>query len=110
MRRPVGGIQLSRVNTSLLAAGAALFLVALLSRWVTIAGNQILRGAPWWVQVVLGAVGLLAMTWALAASREPDSKMRTIRGFLGVPPRMPDPDRFVARPNLSAMVVEAMRA
>ena len=110
MRRPVGGIQLSRVNTSLLAAGAALFLAALLSRWVTIGGNQILRGAPWWVQVVLGAVGLLAMTWALAASREPDSKMRTIRGFLGVPPSMPDPDRFVERADLSATVVAAMLA
>ncbi len=45
MWRPMAGVRLSRVNTALLVAGVALLLVALLSRWVTIGGNQIAKGA-----------------------------------------------------------------
>ena len=70
MRRPLAGIRLSKVNTALLVAGAALLLVALLSRWVTIGGNQIAKGAPWWVPVLVGALGVRAVGWAVAASRE----------------------------------------
>jgi len=108
MRRPVGGIRLSRVNTTLLMAGVALLLVAVLGRWVTIASNQILQGAPWWVQAVLGVTGLLAVAWAVASGREPARELRTVRGFLGAPPRMPD--RLVERPDLSEAVVAALRA
>ena len=108
MRRPFGGVRLSRVNTALLMAGVALLLVAILGRWVTIASNQILQGAPWWVQVVLGAVGLAAIALAVATSREPARELRTVRGFLGAPPRMPD--RLVERPDLSEAVVAALRA
>ena len=78
MRRPFGGVRLSRVNTALLMAGVALLLVAVLGRWVTVASNQILKGAPWWVQVVLGAVGLLAIAWAVATSREPARELQTV--------------------------------
>ena len=108
MRRPFGGVRLSRVNTALLMAGVALLLVAVLGRWVTVASNQILQGAPWWVQVVLGVTGLLAIAWAVATSREPARELRTVRGFLGAPPRMPD--RLVERPDLSEAVVAALRA
>ena len=87
MRRPFGGVRLSRVNTALLMAGVALLLVAVLGRWVTIGSNQILQGAPWWVQVVLGVAGLLAIALAVATSREPARELRTVRGFLGAPPR-----------------------
>ena len=52
------------MNTALLVAGAALLLVAVLSRWVTIGGNQIAKGAPWWVPVVVGAFGVAAIGWA----------------------------------------------
>jgi len=108
MRRPFGGIRLSKVNTGVLMAGAALLLVAVLGRWATIAGNQILRGAPWRVQVVLGAAGLLAIAWAVATSREPAPGLRTDRGFLGTPPTTPD--RLVERPDLSERIVAALRA
>ena len=108
MRRPFGGIRLSKLSIGLLVPGAGLLLVAPLSRWVTIGGNQILRGAPWWVQVVLGAVGLLAIGGAVAASREPAREMWTAEGFLGAPPKMPD--RLVERPDLSEAVVAALRA
>ena len=108
MRRPFGGVRLSKVTSALLVAGVALLLVAILGRWVTIASNQILQGAPWWVQVVLGAVGLLAIAWAVAASREPARELWTVRGFLGAPPKMPD--RLVERPDLSEAVVAALRA
>ena len=110
MRQRFGGIRLSKVNTGLLVAGAALLLVAFLGRWVTIGGNQILRGAPWWVQVVLGVVGLLAIGWAVATSREPARELWTGRGFLGAPPKMPPQDRLVERPDLSEAVVTALRA
>ena len=110
MRRPFGGIRLSKVNTDLLVAGAALLLVALLGRWVTIGGNQILRGAPRWVEVVLGAVGLVAIGWAVALSREPARELWTGRGFLGARPKMPSPGRLVERPDLSEAVVAALRA
>ena len=103
MRRPFGGVRLSRVNTALLMAGVALLLVAIMGRWVTIASNQILQGAPWWVQVVLGVVGLAAIALAVATSREPVRELRTVRGFLGAPPRMSD--RLVERPDLSEAVV-----
>ncbi len=106
--RPFGGIRPSRVNTGVLMAGVALLLVAFLGRWVTIASNQIFRGAPWWVQVVLGVVGLMAIVWAVATSREPARGLRTVQGFLGVPPKMPD--RLVERPDLSERVVTALRA
>lgn len=108
MWRPFGGIRLSRVNTGVLMAGTALLLVAVLGRWVTIGRNQLLRGAPWWVQVVLGAVGLMAVGWAVAASREPARGLRTGQGFLGAPPKMPD--RLVERPDLSVRVVAALCA
>ena len=108
MRRLFGGVRLSRVNTALLMAGVALLLVAFLGRWVTIASNQILQGAPGWVQVVLGVTGLLAIALAVATSREPARELRTVRGFLGAPPRMPD--RLVEHPDLSKAAVAAPRA
>ena len=110
MRWPLRGIRLSKLSIGLLVPGAALLLVAVLSRWVTIGGNQILRGAPWWVPVVLGVAGLLAIGAAMAASREPVRELRTVQGFLGAPPRMPASDRLVERPDLSAAVVAALRA
>ena len=110
MRRPLRGIRLSKLSIGLLVPGAMLLLVAVLGRWVTIGGNQIFRGAPWWVPVVLGAVGLLAIGGAMAASREPARELRTVPGFLGEPPKMPTPDRLVERPDLSAAVVAALRA
>ena len=70
MRRSFGGFRLSKVNTTLLVAGAVLLLVAGLARWVTIGSNQILPGAPWWVRVVLGATGLLAIALAMATSQK----------------------------------------
>jgi NB-ARC domain len=111
MRRPFGGIRLSMVNTTLLVSGVALLLVAFLGRWVTIGGNQILRGAPWWVQFVLGGVGLLAIAWAVASSWEPARELWTVGGFLGAPPKMPPLDRLVERPKLlEEEVVAALRA
>jgi WD40 repeat protein len=107
MRR-LAGIRLSRVNTGLLVSGATLLLASFLGRWVTIGGNQILRGAPWWVQVVLGGVGLLAIAVAVATSREPSRELETTQRFLGVPPRLPG--RLVARLDMSKRVVGAMRA
>ena len=109
MRRPFLDIRLSKVNTGLLVSGAALLLVASLSRWVTIGGNQILRGAPWWVEVVVGAVGLLAISLAVLVSRGPVQGLRAGQVFLGAPPRMPTPGRMVERPDLSAAVVAALR-
>jgi hypothetical protein len=108
MQRPLAGVRLSKVNTALLMAGVALLIVAVLGRWVTVASNQILPGAPWWVQVVLGMAGLLAIAWAVATSREPGRELRTGRGFLGAPPGMPD--RLVERPDLSEAAVAALRA
>ena len=110
MRRPLGGIRLPKLSIGLLVFGAALLLVAFWGRWVTIGGNQIFRGAPWWVPVVLGTVGLLAVVLAVAASWEPGREFWTGRGFLGAPPRMPPPGRLVERPDLSAAVVAALRA
>ena len=110
MRRPLRGIRLSKLSIGLLLFGAALLLVAGLGRWVTIGGNQISGGAPWWVPIVLSAVGLLAIGGALAAAREPARELRTVQGFLGAPPKMPTPDRLVERPDLSAAVVAALRA
>ncbi len=69
MRRLFGSVQLSKLDTSLLLAGTALLLVALLGRWVTISGNQVLQGAPWWVPTVLGTVGGLAIAHAALRSR-----------------------------------------
>jgi hypothetical protein len=110
MRRPLRGIRLSKLSIGLLVPGVALLLVAVLGRWVTIGGNQIVRGAPWWVPVVLGTVGLLAIARAMAASGEPARELRTVQGFLGAPPKMPAPDRLVERPDLSAAVVAALPA
>ena len=110
MQRPLGGIGLSKLSVGLLVPGVALLLVAVLSRWVTIGGIQILRGAPWWVSVVLGTVGLLAVVLAVAASWKPARELWTGRGFLGAPPGMAAPDRLVGRPDLSAVVVVALRA
>ena len=110
MRRPLGGIRLSKLSIGLLVFGAALLLVAFWGRWVTIGGNQIFRGAPWWVPVVLGTVGLLAVVLAVAASWELGRKLWTGGGFLGAPPKMPPPGRLVERPDLSAAVVAALRA
>jgi hypothetical protein len=56
---------------------------------------------------VLGAVGLAAIAWAVATSRERARELRTARGFLGAPPRMPD--RLVERPDLSEAVAAALR-
>jgi WD40 repeat protein len=109
MRRPLTDIRLSKVNIPLLVAGAALVLVALLSRWVTIGSNQIDKTAPWWVPVVVGAVGALAIAWGVAAGRKQLPELRTARGFLGAPPKMPDPQRLVSRPTLSQQVAEALR-
>ena len=110
MRLPSRGIRLAEVSLGLLVPGAALLLLAVLSRWVTIGGDQVLKGAPWWVQAVLGAVGLLAIGGAVAAGREPSRELRTASGFLGAPPRMPAPARLVERPDLSAKVVAALSA
>lgn len=63
MRRPLTGFRFSKVNTALLVAGAALLLVALLSPWVAIGGNQVAKTAPWWVPVVVGLFGVLAIVW-----------------------------------------------
>lgn len=110
MRRSFGGFRLSKVNTTLLVAGAVLLLVAGLARWVTIGSNQILPGAPWWVRVVLGATGLLAIALAMATSQEPARGLRTDQGFLGAAPKMPGADRLVERPDLSQAVVAALCA
>ena len=83
MRRPLGGIRLSKLSIGLLVFGAALLLVAFWGRWVTIGSNQIFRGAPWWVPVVLGTVGLLAVVLAVAASWELGRKLWTGGGFFG---------------------------
>ena len=110
MRRPLAGVRLSKVNTALLVAGAALLLVAVLSRWVTIGGNQIAKGAPWWVPVVVGAFGVLAMAWGVATGRERLPALRTVPGFLGAPPKMPDPRRLVGRPEVAQQIAAALRA
>ena len=110
MRRLLAGIRLSKVDTSLLIAGVTLLLVAVLGQWVTIGGNQILRGAPKWVPVLVGAVGVLGIVWAVVASRERSQELRTGGRFLGVPPKMPAPDRLVKRPVLLEKVVAALRA
>ena len=110
MWRPLAGIRVSKVNTALLMAGVALLLVALLSRWVTIGSNQIARDAPWWVAALVGVAGVLAIAWALAASREQLPALRTVPGFLGAPPKMPDPQRLVGRPDLSHRLAAALRA
>jgi WD40 repeat protein len=110
MRWPLAGVRWSKVNTGLLVAGAALLLVALLSRWVTVGSNQIVKGAPGWVPVVMGAVGVLAIGGAVAVGQKPVRWMRTSQGFLGAPPKMPDPGRLVDRPELSQQVAEALRA
>ena len=59
--------------------------------WVTTGGNQIAKGAPWWVPVVVGAAGVLAIGWAVAAGQERLPALRTVPGFLGAPPKLPDP-------------------
>ena len=110
MRRLLAGIRLSKVDTSLLIAGVTLLLVAVLGQWVTIGGNQVLRGAPKWVPVLVGAVGVLGIVWAVVASRERSQELRTGGRFLGVPPKMPAPDRLVKRPVLLEKVVAALRA
>jgi hypothetical protein len=89
---------------------AALLLVAVLGRWVTIGGNQIAKTAPGWVPVVVGGAGVLVIAWAVVASREQLSALRTASGFLGAPPKMPDPRRLVSRPELSQTIAAALRA
>jgi WD40 repeat protein len=110
MRRPLVGVRLWKVNTALVVAGAALLLVAVLGRWVTIGGNQIAKGAPLWVLFVVGAAGLLAIVWGLVLSREHPPALRTSAGFLGAPPKMPDPRRLVSRPDLSQKIAQALLA
>ena len=110
MPRPLAGIRLTRVNAALVVARAALLLVALLSRWVTIGGNQIAKGAPWWVPVVVGAFGVAAIVWGLWVSREHWPALRTAGGFLGAPPKMPHPRQLVSRPDLSQKIAQALRA
>ena len=110
VRRPWGNVRLSRVDTGLLACGIALLLVAVIGQWVTISGYQIFRGAPWWVRGVLAAAGVLVTGWALAAGKEQERELRTGRGFLGAPPKMPGPGRLVGRPDLLETAVAALRA
>ena len=110
MRRPLAGIRLPNVNTALVVAGAALVLVAVLGQWVTIGGNQIVKGAPWWVPVVVGTFGVAAIVWGLWVSREHRPALRTAGGFLGAPPKMPDRRRLVSRPDLSQKIAQALRA
>jgi hypothetical protein len=53
---------------------------------------------------------VVAIAWGLAASREQLPALRAGPGFLGAPPKMPDPRRLVSRPDLSQKIAAALRA
>ena len=106
MRRS-GGVRLSKVNTTLLVFGLALLIGAVVGPRADVSGTQIGPGASGWQRAVVLAVGLIAIVWAVLATRGPVGTLWTGGGFLGVPPRLPT--RLVERPDLSAAITRAMQ-
>jgi len=103
-----GGLRLSKVNTTLLVFGLALLLVACVGPRASIDGSSVSPGASWWQRVVVLAVGVLAIAWAVLVTQRPLRVLQTGRGFLGAPPQAPA--RLVQRPDLVAATVRALRA
>jgi hypothetical protein len=102
------GVRLSKVDATLLVFGLALLVVAVAGPRANVNGISIGPGASWWQRAVFLAVGVLAIGWAVLASRGPVRALRAGQGFLGAPPRVPA--RLVQRPDLSAAIVRALRA
>lgn len=105
--RRYGRFQLSKANVSV-GLGVSLLLAAIAGSEASVSGVQLVKGVPLWVQILIGAVGVALILWALAATREPVPELWTQQGFLGVAPRIPA--RFVERPGLSEAVVTALAA
>ena len=106
MRTSSRGIRLSAVSTGLLMFGLALLVVSAVGPQVSINGVQVGPGVSWWQRAIVAAVGVLAISWAIAASREPTAGLLAYGGFLGAPPSMPA--RLVERPGLSESIERAI--
>jgi len=106
MRRRLGGVRLSKVNTAMPLFGLALVVAVAFGSRVTVNGTQIGSNVPWWLRGPVVGIGVLLVFLAVLASREPATALRADRGFLGAPPR--EPDRLVARPDLVKAVVSAI--
>jgi hypothetical protein len=94
-------IRLSAVNTGLLTFGLALLVVSAVGPQASVNGVQVGPGASWWQRAIVVAAGVLAIAWAVAASREPAAGLRADGGFLGAPPSVPT--RLVERPGLTKL-------
>jgi len=88
--------------------GVALVVAAVAGPQVSVDGNSVGPGTSWWQRAVLVGVGVVVVAWAVLASRESLPVLRTGRGFVGAPPRVPV--RLVRRQDLLQMVVDALHA
>ena len=100
------GIRLSAVSTTLLTFGLGLLVVSAVGPQASVNGVQVGPGASWWQRAIVAAAGVLAIVWAVVASREPAAELRGEGGFLGAPPSLPT--RLVERPSLTKSIVRAI--
>jgi WD40 repeat protein len=106
VRTWVKGIRLSAVSTGLLTFGLGLLVVSVAGPRVNVGGTQVGPGASWWQRAIVAAVGVVAIAWAMAASREARTELRGDAGFLGTPPGLPT--RLVERPDLTKSIAQAI--
>src|SRR5258708_37556124 len=89
----------SRVNLFLLGSGLVLVITRLVGPNGTVAGYNLGKGAPRWVQYAWPAAGGVLILMAVLVGWTPTRVLWTGRGFVGVAPRLPP--RHVKRPAVA---------
>lgn len=106
VRTWVKGIRFSAAGSGLLAFGLGLLVVSVAGPRVNVSGVQVGPGASGWQRAIVAVAGVLAICWALAASRESRTELRGDAGFLGTPPSLPT--RLVERSSLTGSIAQAI--
>ncbi|MGV9377515.1 NB-ARC domain-containing protein [Nonomuraea sp. NPDC003707] len=95
-----------KVSEGIFVFGVILILAGTFGPRVTISDTQLDLSA-WWQRGIVVTLGAMLVIYAMLLASEPvRPALRTGKGFLGAPPRLPQ--HFVARPELSGHLLSVL--